>query len=132
MILCHLQRPTLVGLAVLQAFMFLALVAGLAPHPPRMTPLFAMGPFLAASVALCLAVLWLPREADRLSAVLSALAALTALLSYGPQKLADPNIAEIWPAVLLGQVLALVLLGAAGMRMRRPADGPAVPRAGGA
>lgn len=128
MILCHLQRPALVGLAALQAFMFLALTAGLAPHPPRVTPLFAMGPFLSASVALCLTVLWLPRGAGRLSAVLSGLAALMALLSYGPQKWADPNIAEIWPAVLLGQVLALVLLGAAWMRMRRPADAPAVPR----
>ena len=128
--LCHLQRPALLGLAILQAFMFLALLAELAPHPPRVTPLFAMGPFLAASVALCLGVLWLPRGAGRLSAALSVLAAFMALLSYGPQKWADPNIAEIWPAVLLGQVLALVLLGAAGMQMRRPAGGRAVPRAG--
>jgi len=131
MMLLHLQRPALVGLATLQALMFLALLAGLEPHPPRATPLFAMGPFLAASVALCLLVLWLPRGAGRLSAALSALAAVMALLSYGPQKWADPNLAEIWPAVLLGQVLALVLMGAAGVRMRRPAGGPAPSRAAG-
>lgn len=130
MFLCHLQRPALTGLAVLQVLMFFALLAGLAPHPPRITPFFAMGPFLSASVALCLTVLWLPRGAGRLSAVLSGLAALMALLSYGPQKWADPNIAEIWPAVLLGQVLALVLLGGAWMRMRRPADAPAGLRTG--
>ena len=130
MILSHLQRPALVGLAVLQALMFLALMAGLAPHPPRVTPLFAIGPFLAASVALCLTVLWLPHGAGQLSAARSVLAGIMALLSYGPQKWTDANIAEIWPAVLLGQMLALVLLGAAGMRMRRPADGSAVASAG--
>lgn len=130
MFLCHLQRPALIGLAVLQVLMFFALLVGSAPHPPRITPLFAMGPFLSASVALCLAVLSLPSGAGRLSAVLSGLAALMALLSYGPQKWTDPNIAEIWPAVLLGQVLALVLLGAAGMRMRRPADAPGALRTG--
>ena len=130
MIPCHLQRPALVGLAALQAFMFLALLAGLAPHPPRVTPLFAVAPFLAASVALCLAVLWLPRGAGKLLTALSALAAAMALLSYGPQKWVDPNIAEIWPAVLLGQALALVLLAGAGVRLHRLWSNPAAPQAG--
>ncbi|MEM1288825.1 MAG: hypothetical protein AAGH60_10780 [Pseudomonadota bacterium] len=41
---------------------------------------------------------------------LAAVAALLARLSYGPQKYLDPAIGEIWPAVMLGQLLALVLL----------------------
>lgn len=119
----QLERPALIGLATLQVLMLLALMAGLAPHPPQDTPLFAMGPFLAASIALCLMTCALPDEADGLSAVLSILAAALALLGHGPQKWTDPNIAPIWPAVMLGQGAALVLLVGA-LRRLRPAPRP--------
>ncbi|MTI02983.1 hypothetical protein E1297_43965 [Roseibium sp. RKSG952] len=40
---------------------------------------------------------------------LSILAALMALVSFGPQKYFDAQLALIWPAVFLGQLAALVI-----------------------
>ena len=36
--------------------------------------------------------------------------AVTGLVSYGPQKLLDPNLARIWPAVIVAQAAILVVL----------------------
>ena len=47
----------LVSLIVLQLIMLSALYAGVKPHPPVMTPLFGIAPFLGASVSIALAAL---------------------------------------------------------------------------
>lgn len=111
-------QAALAMLAILQTLMLLALLAGLPPHPPRLTPLFAMGPFLSASIAIAVAGILLAETPGRFPVVVSALAALLALLSYGPQKWIDPAISEIWPAVLLGQAAALWVLAGAWVRSR--------------
>lgn len=109
-------------LAVLQAVMLAALMAGLQPHPPATTPLFAMGPFLGASIALAVAAMLAAGDRGVLPIALSVASAFTALLSFGPQKWFDPAIPQIWPAVLLGQIAAAaVLVLCWNLTRRRPA-----------
>ncbi|WP_424967438.1 hypothetical protein [Dinoroseobacter sp. S375] len=106
---CRYSQAGLAALIVLQVVMLSALYAGVAPHPPATTPLFAIGPFIGASVAAALAAVWIG-PAERAGRGLMVLAALGALVSFGPQKYVDPQIALIWPAVLSGQVAAAVVL----------------------
>lgn len=94
-------------LIVLQGVMLAALFAGVAPHPPRAIALFAMAPFLAASIACAVAALNL--KSGLWGKVLSGLAAVMALLSFGPQKYFDPAFPEIWPAVIAAQLAALAI-----------------------
>ncbi len=94
-------------LIVLQGVMLAALFAGVAPHPPRTIALFAMAPFLAASIACAAAALNLGTALW--GRVLSGLAAVMALLSFGPQKYFDPAFPEIWPAVIAAQLAALAI-----------------------
>jgi hypothetical protein len=107
------DRPSQAALAcliVLQTVMLASLYAGVAPHPPMATPLFGIGPFLGAALSAAVAALILgPSGAGR---ALAGLAAVAALVSFGPQKYLDPQIGLIWPAVLAGQVAAgAILLG---------------------
>ncbi|MEW9918150.1 hypothetical protein AB2B41_00920 [Marimonas sp. MJW-29] len=107
------QRPViaaLLALIVLQLIMLSALYAGVPPHPPVATPLFGIAPFIGMSVAVALAALVMGPADTSTGRILSGLAVLCALVSFGPQKYLDPQFALIWPAVLTGQVAALVVL----------------------
>lgn len=119
----RLSRAALAALVVLQSVMLAALYAGVAPHPPRVIPLFALGPFLAASIALAVfawSLLAAPSLAGRVAAVA---AALLALVSFGPQKLVDPAFGEIWPAVIVAAAAAcLVIVRAIFIRGRAPQE----------
>jgi hypothetical protein len=95
-------------LIILQTVMLASLYAGVAPHPPAATPLFGIGPFLGAALSAAVAALILgPSGAGR---GMAGLAAMAALVSFGPQKYLDPQFGLIWPAVLAGQVAAAVVL----------------------
>jgi hypothetical protein len=109
-------RAALISLIVLQVTMLAALFTKTPPHPPLAVAPFALGPFLGASISVAAAAMALGATATRLGAVASVLAAALALVSFGPQKWVDPAIAEIWPAVLLGQVAAVVLCADAVVR----------------
>lgn len=110
-------QAALACLILLQTVMLASLFAGVAPHPPVATPLFGIGPFLAAALSAAVAALILgPSRGGRL---LAGLAALAALVSFGPQKYLDPQFSLIWPAVVAGQVAAGVIL--AGLASRLPA-----------
>ena len=100
----------LATLILLQVMMLSALYAGVRPHPPATTPLFGIAPFIGASVSIALAAIILQPLTNNAGRVLSVLAALAALVSFGPQKYFDPQIGLIWPAVVLGQVAALVTI----------------------
>lgn len=102
-------QAALAALIVLQGVMLGALYAGIAPHPPAATPLFGMAPFLAAAVSAAVAALILGPGSPA-GRALAALAAIAALVSFGPQKLLDPQFPLIWPAVLAGQVAAVTVL----------------------
>lgn len=98
-------------LLVLTAVMLLALVTRTPPHPPLNIPLFALGPFLGASLALGAAALHLLRQGARHAGTVAVLFAITALISFGPQKYFDPGFPQIWPAVITAQAAVAVIVG---------------------
>jgi hypothetical protein len=107
------RNPTttaLVVLAVLQTVMLAAMFSQVQPHPPLTIPLFAVGPFLGASIAVTLAALAAAPEGTVTGRVLSGIAMLTAMISFGPQKWFDPMFAQIWPAVVSAQLAAIVII----------------------
>ena len=110
----------LVTLITLQVIMLSALYAGIRPHPPVATPLFGIAPFLGASVSIALSALIVQPLTSATGRTLSVLAGVMALVSFGPQKYFDAQFALIWPAVVLGQIAAVVIfirvLGAARAR----------------
>ncbi|AZN96537.1 hypothetical protein EJ066_04120 [Mesorhizobium sp. M9A.F.Ca.ET.002.03.1.2] len=104
----------LIILIVLQLLMLCSLFTRTEPHPPLSIPLFGLAPFLSAAIAVACAALFLRSGAvKREGMFLSILAAILALISFGPQKWIDPAIDKIWPAVALGQIAALAVFWAA-------------------
>ena len=106
------KKPTiaaLVTLIILQLLMLMALFTQTVPHPPLAVAPFAIAPFLAVSLAACTAPLILG-TGTRAGTNLSVLAALLALISFGPQKYIDPQFPLIWPAVLTGQFAAAIIV----------------------
>jgi len=99
----------LATLIALQIIMLTALYAGIQPHPPTTTPLFGIAPFLGVSISIAISALILGPLNGADGKTLSAMAALLALLSFGPQKYLDPQIALIWPAIVLGQLSAIMI-----------------------
>ncbi len=117
--LCALRTAGLWTLLVLQAVMAAALFSRTPPHPPLAVAPFAMAPFLAASLAIAAAAISLQARSGRTASWLALLAGLLALVSYGPQKWLDPAIAQIWPAVLIGEVAAVAVLATSLPALRR-------------
>ncbi|MBD8894180.1 hypothetical protein [Roseibium litorale] len=117
------SRPAAAALAaliILQSVMLMALYAGVPPHPPAATPLFGIGPFLGMALSAAAAALVLGPLNGPAGRALTALAAALALVSFGPQKYADPAFAQIWPAVLSAQA-AVAMIGHALWRSRKAA-----------
>ena len=96
-------------LIVLQSVMLAALYAGIPPHPPAATPLFGMAPFLAAALACATAALVIGPLGSPWGRAISLLAAMLALVSFGPQKYFDAQFGLIWPAVITGQLAAIII-----------------------
>lgn len=109
----------LATLILLQGIMLSALYAGIRPHPPIATPLFGIAPFLGAAMSVALAAIIVQPLVSRAGRILSVLAALMALVSFGPQKYFDAQFGLIYPAVLLGQFAALVILASV-VKVARP------------
>ncbi|TMV10106.1 hypothetical protein FGK63_03315 [Ruegeria sediminis] len=108
----HHDRQALAALAtliLLQLIMLSALYAGIRPHPPIATPLFGIAPFLGASVSIALSAMIVQPLTNTVGRGLSMMAALMALVSFGPQKYLDAQFALIWPAVVLGQFAAFAI-----------------------
>ncbi|UUV05506.1 hypothetical protein [Ruegeria sp. YS9] len=99
----------LATLILLQGIMLSALYAGIRPHPPIATPLFGIAPFLGAAMSVALGAIIVQPLESRAGRIMSVLAALMALVSFGPQKYFDAQFGLIYPAVLLGQFAALVI-----------------------
>ena len=106
-------------LLVLTGAMQLAMFTRTEPHPPLEVEPFALGPFLAASLATGAAAHGLAIRGARFAMAVALLFALTALASYGPQKYVDPAFPKIWPAVIVAQVAIAVILGRAVCRAIR-------------
>ena len=101
------------ALLVLTGAMLLAMFTRTEPHPPLEVEPFALGPFLAASLAIGAAAYGLAVRGMRFAMAIALLFALTALASYGPQKYVDPAFPKIWPAVIVAQAAIAVILGRA-------------------
>jgi len=105
-----ISTAALYALLVLQFTMLAALFTQTSPHPPLSVPPFAIAPFLGAAMAIAVAAISLGGAVGRCGSISSMAAAALSLVSFGPQKWIDPSIALIWPAVLLGQAAAAVLI----------------------
>ena len=106
------DRPALAALTtliVLHGVMLSALYAGVEPHPPARIPLFGMAPFLGATLSAAAAAMILGPVQTASGRVLSALALLLSLVSFGPHKLIDPAFPLIWPAVAAAWVALIAL-----------------------
>lgn len=99
----------IVALLVLTSVMLLAMFTRTEPHPPLDVGIFAMGPFLAASLAIGAAACGLVVHRTPYAVTPTLLFALTALVSYGPWKYFDPAVAKIWPALIIAQLSLLVI-----------------------
>jgi hypothetical protein len=104
-------------LLVLTGVMLMALFSRTAPHPPLEVAPFALAPFLGASLAIGTAAFQLDRHGSRVGSALAILFAVTALVSFGPQKYIDPAFSRIWPAVISAQVAIMVIAVSATRRM---------------
>lgn len=107
------STAALAVLIILQAVMLGALYAGVPPHPPTATPLFGIAPFLGASMGAAAAAVLLGGGSSRSGQALCLLAALMALVSFGPQKYLDAQFGLIWPAVIAAQLACLALFAEA-------------------
>jgi len=103
-------NAALAALIILQLTMLGALFAQSTPHPPATIPLFGIAPFLATALSAAAAAIIIGPLETAAGRVLSVLAALMALLSYGPQKYLDAQFALIWPAVIAGQIAAVAVI----------------------
>ena len=116
------ERPVhaaLTTLVILQLVMLSALYAGIPPHPPVSTPLFGIAPFVAAALSAAIAAMIVGPLRGTGGRALCVLAAIMALVSFGPQKYLDAQIDLIWPAVVAGQIAALYLLVQTARSVRR-------------
>lgn len=106
---CPAMQAAILVLLVLTGVMLMALFSRTAPHPPSEVAPFALGPFLGASLAIGTAALRLGPHGNLAGTGLAILFVVTALVSFGPQKLVDPAFSRIWPAVITAQVAIIVI-----------------------
>ncbi|WP_323796090.1 hypothetical protein [Nisaea sp.] len=106
----RIAGAALLALLVVSAVMLLALVTKTPPHPPLATPIFALGPFIGASLAVGGAALFLSLTGNPAWRYAAILFAVTILPSFGPQKFLVPEFPEIWPAVILAQISLVTLV----------------------
>jgi len=111
-------------LLTLTGVMLLVLFSRTAPHPPLDVPPFALGPFLGASLAIGAAAYHLLCRGARIGGVIAVLFALTALVSFGPQKYFVPEFDRIWPAVIVAQAAVIVILAWSFRAFRKEKETP--------
>ncbi|MGI9485892.1 MAG: hypothetical protein ACR2RF_08430 [Geminicoccaceae bacterium] len=110
----------IIVLLVLTGVMLLALFSRTEPHPPLEVTPFALGPFLGASLAIGSAAFHLIRDGMRFGTAVAVLFAVTAMVSFGPQKYFDPAFSRIWPAVITAQAaIAVIVVWSVITRTRR-------------
>ena len=102
-------NAALAVLVILQSVMLAALYSKTMPHPPLTTPLFAIAPFLAASLSAAVAAMIVGPTRTLAGKLLAVGAGCLALVSFGPQKYFDAQFALIWPAVVCGQIAVLAV-----------------------
>ena len=107
-----MTRPANAALAtliILNIVMLGALLAQIAPHPPKATPLFGIGPYFAACISAAAVAMILGSVETKWGRIFCVIAAAIAVFSFGPQKYFDVQFSLIWPAVLCGQGAMITL-----------------------
>lgn len=112
-------QGAVVALVVLTGVMLLSLFSRTVPHPPLEVAPFALAPFLGASLAIGMAALFVGCRNARSGQALAIAFALTAVVSFGPQKYIDPTFSRIWPAVVTAQVAIVIVLVQAVLAVKR-------------
>jgi hypothetical protein len=100
----RIATASIAALMILQTVMLMSLYSKTLPHPPEVVAPFGIAPFLAASLAIAAVALIIGPTQSLLGRTISSLAALAALVSYGPQKYFDAQFSLIWPSVVVGQI----------------------------
>jgi hypothetical protein len=99
----HLAAASLTALFLLASVMFMAMLAGIEPHPPG-----ARGPYLGAVAALSVASVWLLLAGHRLGRWIGTIAALAYLPSVGPHKFfTEPAAQSLAPLILVGTLAVI-------------------------
>lgn len=102
----HLATASLAGLFLLATIMFIAMLAGVDPHPPG-----ARGPYLGAVAALTVMSIWLLLVRHPLGRWLGLLTALAYIPSVGPHKLfTEPAAQALAPLIIVGTLAVLATL----------------------
>ena len=119
----HHAAAALAALLLLALAMFVAMLAGVEPHPPG-----ARGPYLAAVMALSLASLWLLVVRERAGVWVGLVTALAFVPSVGPHKFwTEPAAQALAPLIVIGSAcvaLAVVAL-VRELRLASPTHRPA-------
>ena len=95
----------LAGLILLKAVLLGSLWAQVQPHPPA-----RVGPFIAASLSLAIASIPLVWWRNKIGYTSSILVGLLGLISFGPHKFFSESADQIFPAIIVGTVLSVVLI----------------------
>jgi hypothetical protein len=96
---------SLAGLILLQAVLLGSLWAQVQPHPPA-----KVGPFIAASLSLTFVSIPLVWWRNKIGYTTSIIVGLLGLISFGPHKFFSESAVQIFPAILVGTVLSVVLI----------------------
>lgn len=99
-------NAAIASLIILQVVMLGSLFAQTVPHPPAIIPISGIGPFLSVSLSAAIGALILGPLSGKAGRVLGLVAAMLAMVSFGPQKYIDPQFSLVWPAVVFGQLCA--------------------------
>ncbi len=98
------------ALLVLTGSMLLVMVTRTEPHPALEFEIFALGPYLATSLAIGSAAYVLAARGAPDAMAITFVFALTALVSYGSQKHVDAEISRTWPEVVVAQIAITVIM----------------------
>ena len=102
----HLATASLGALFFLAVVMFVAMLAGVEPHPPG-----TRGPFLGAVAALALASIWLLRAGHPYGRWLGLLTACAYIPAVGPHKFfTEPAAQALAPLIIVGTLAVIATL----------------------
>ena len=96
---------SLAGLILLKAVLLGSLWAQVQPHPPA-----RVGPFIAASLSLTVVSIPLVWWRNKMGYTTSIILGLLGLISFGPHKFFSESADQIFPAIIVGTVLSMVLI----------------------
>ena len=96
---------SLAGLIILKSVLLGSLWAQVQPHPPA-----RVGPFIATSLSLAVVSMPLFWWRNKIGYITSIIVGLLGLVSFGPHKFFSESVDQIFPAIVIGTILSVVLI----------------------